>query len=40
MQDLKKLIEDAWEDRKLLEYKEYVDVVRANKLLELLLYKL
>ncbi|GAB2975532.1 2,3,4,5-tetrahydropyridine-2,6-dicarboxylate N-succinyltransferase [Mucilaginibacter puniceus] len=29
MQDLKKLIEDAWEDRKLLEYKEYINAVET-----------
>src|ERR1700744_2972964 len=29
MQDLKKLIEDAWEDRQLLEYKEYQTAIEA-----------
>jgi len=27
MQDLKKLIEEAWEDRKLLRYNEYVNAI-------------
>lgn len=29
MQDLKKLIEDAWEDRKLLQYNEYINAIDA-----------
>jgi len=29
MQDLKKLIEEAWEDRKLLRYTEYVNAIEA-----------
>jgi 2,3,4,5-tetrahydropyridine-2-carboxylate N-succinyltransferase len=29
MQDLKKLIEDAWEDRKLLDYKDYSNAVET-----------
>jgi len=29
MQDLKKLIEDAWDDRKLLNYTEYVNAIDA-----------
>jgi 2,3,4,5-tetrahydropyridine-2-carboxylate N-succinyltransferase len=28
MQDLKKLIEDAWEDRNLLNYNEYITLLK------------
>jgi 2,3,4,5-tetrahydropyridine-2-carboxylate N-succinyltransferase len=29
MQDLKKLVEDAWEDRKLLEYRDYTNAIET-----------
>lgn len=29
LENLQKLIEDAWEDRQLLEYKEYAEAIRT-----------